>query len=77
MVEGGGSAVAKRRTGRPKSSARKDVSIKFDQGLARKARMIAEATNISMAEYLSELARPLIDRDYARLMRQLEEGQDQ
>jgi hypothetical protein len=50
-------------------------SIKFDQALARKARMISEGMNISMAEYLSEMCRPLIDRDYAKLMRKLEGGE--
>jgi hypothetical protein len=74
MAWSGGGAVAKKRTGRPKSSTRKDVSIKFDQALARKARMISEGLNISMAEYLSEMTRQLIDRDYAKLMRKLEEG---
>jgi hypothetical protein len=65
--------MAKKRMGRPKTSERQDVSIKFDRTLARKARLISEGRGISMAEYLSELSRPVIDRDYARLMRDLEE----
>jgi hypothetical protein len=60
--------------GRPKSSDRQDVSIKFDKLLAGKARLIASGRGISMAEYLSEAVRPIIDRDYARLMRELEGG---
>jgi len=64
-------AMAKR-MGRPKSSVRQDVSIKFDRTLAGKARMIALGKGISMAEYLSEMSRPMIDRDYAKLMRELE-----
>jgi hypothetical protein len=67
-----GVAMAKKKMGRPKSSDRDDVSIKFDRALARKARMIAEGRGTSMAEYLSELARPTINRDYAKLMRELE-----
>jgi hypothetical protein len=69
-----GTTMAKKRMGRPKTSERQDVSIKFDRALARKARMIAEARNIAMAEYLSEMARPIIDRDYVRVMRELEGG---
>lgn len=69
-----GTAMAKKRMGRPKTSDRQDVSIKFDKILAAKARQIALARGVSMAEYLSELARGQIDRDYAKLLRQLEGG---
>ena len=58
--------MAKKRMGRPKTSERQDVSIKFDRTLARKARLISEGRGISMAEYLSELSRPVIDRDLHR-----------
>ncbi len=60
--------------GRPKSSLRQDVSIKFDKGLVGMARMIARAKGVALAEYLSEAARPVIERDFAREMRRLEEG---
>jgi hypothetical protein len=66
--------MAKKRMGRPRTSVRQDVSIKFDKTLARMARLIAEGQGISMAEYLTELTRPMISRDYARLMRDLEGG---
>lgn len=66
-----GMTMAKK-MGRPKTSVRGDVSIKFDKILARKAKAISDARGISRAEYLSEMARPIIDRDYAKLMRELE-----
>ena len=66
--------MAKKTMGRPKSSDRQDVSIKFDRVLAGRARLIAQGRGIPMAEYLSESARPIIDRDYAKLMRELEGG---
>jgi hypothetical protein len=69
-----GTAMAKKKMGRPKTSDRQDVSIKFDKTLAGKARLIAQGRGVSMAEYLSEMTRPLIDRDYAKLMRDLEGG---
>jgi hypothetical protein len=67
-----GVAMAKKPLGRPKSSDRQDVSIKFDKTLAGLARMIALGRGISMAEYLSEMARPNIERDYAKLLREFE-----
>jgi hypothetical protein len=66
------STMAKK-MGRPKSSDRDDVSIKFDRILAGKARLISQGRGISMTEYLSEMTRTFIDRDYAKLMRELEE----
>jgi hypothetical protein len=68
-----GATMAKKQMGRPKTSDRHDVSIKFDKILAGRARLIAQGRGVTMAEYLSESARPIIDRDYARLMRELEE----
>ena len=64
--------MAKKRLGRPKTSDRNDVSIKFDKVLAAKARLISLGRGVSMAEYLSEMARSGIDRDYAKLLRELE-----
>jgi hypothetical protein len=67
-------ATVARPRGRPKSSERNDASIKFDRALVGMARMIARAKGIPLAEYLSEAARPVIQRDFAREMRRLQEG---
>jgi hypothetical protein len=66
-----GGTMARKKMGRPKSN-RQDVSVKFDEHLARKAKLIASDRGITMAEYLSELARPLIDRDYVKLVKKVE-----
>jgi hypothetical protein len=65
--------MAKKRMGRPPSE-RNDINVKFDRTLASRAKVIAQGHGISLAEYLSAAARPVIDRDYARLMRELEGG---
>ena len=70
-----GVPMAKKKMGRPKSSMRDDVVIRFDKRLAGMARMIAHGRGVSMVEYLSEMARPTIERDYAKLMRELEGGE--
>jgi hypothetical protein len=69
-----GAVMAKKKMGRPKTSTRDDVSIKFDRVLGRRAKAIADSRRISMAEYLEEITRPVIDRDYAKLMRELDES---
>jgi hypothetical protein len=66
--------MEKRSRGRPKSSDRHDVSIKFDKILVGRARMVAKARGVSLVEYLSEMCRPNIDRDLAKLLRELEGG---
>ena len=71
MTTGTGTLMAKK-MGRPKTSERSDVSVKYDKTLAGKARLIAKGRGITLAEYLTELTRTGIDRDYARLMRELE-----
>lgn len=58
--------------GRPKSSERQDVSIKFDRALVGMARMVATAKGVSLAHYLSEAARPVIEKDFAKEMKRLE-----
>ena len=63
--------MAKKRGGRPKTSERQDVSIKFDKQLAGMARLISQGRGKSMAEYLEDLTKPLIEKDYAKLLREL------
>lgn len=55
---------AREGAGRPRKG-RDDVTIKFDRALAAKAKFVAEMRGITAAEYLSELHRAEIDRDFA------------
>ena len=50
--------------GRPKTSTRDDVAVKLDRKLVEKARQVADLRGISLAEYLSEIARDQVDRDF-------------
>jgi hypothetical protein len=69
-----GAVMAKKKMGRPKTSTRDDVSIKYDRVLARRAKAVADGKRISMAEYLSEITRPVVDGDYAKLLRELDQS---
>jgi hypothetical protein len=42
---------------------RNDVNVKLDAEVATDAKMVASARGIPMAQYLSELIRPLVRRD--------------
>jgi hypothetical protein len=42
---------------------RNDVSVKMDAEVVAEAKMVAASRDLSLAEYLSDLARPLVRRD--------------
>jgi len=42
---------------------RNDASVKIDEAVVRMARLVAEYKEITIAEYLTELIRPLVERD--------------
>jgi hypothetical protein len=58
--------MARKRTGRPKTSTRDDVVARIDRGVIAKARYVAETRKISLAEYLSEILRPIVAKDFEK-----------
>jgi hypothetical protein len=60
------------KAGRPKRSDRDDATVKIDRGIVSKAKMVASARNIPLAEYLSQALRGLVVRDFAKEMRRIE-----
>ena len=60
-------------SGRPKSD-RDDVSVKLDRTVVARGRFVAELRGITLAEYLTEAARPIVDRDFARASRTTEDA---
>lgn len=51
--------------GRPKSS-RDDMTVKIDRAVVARAHYIARVRGITVAEYLTEALRPIVDRDFHR-----------
>lgn len=64
------STVAKKKVGRPKSG-RVDATVKADAAIVAKARLVATANNISLTEYISEILRAPVERDFAKEMRKV------
>lgn len=48
-------------------------AVKIDRGIAGKAEMIAKDRGIDLASYVSEAIRATVDRDWAKLVRKLDE----
>ena len=66
--------MAKKRTGRPKTSTRDDVVARIDRGVIARARYVAETRKIPLAEYLSsEILRPVVLRDFEKTTKQGDE----
>ncbi len=65
-----GRTMAKKRTGRPKTSTRDDVVARIDRGVIAKARYVAETRKVPLAEYLSEILRPVVMRDFEKTTKQ-------
>jgi hypothetical protein len=47
---------------------RNDVTVKMDKEVVAEAKMVASSRDQTLAEYLSELIRPLVQRDLAQEM---------
>lgn len=62
----------KRSRGRPKSAERVLTNVRFDKRLAGMALAIAKGKGLSISEYLASACEPVISKDYAKLMRELE-----
>jgi hypothetical protein len=61
--------------GRPKTSQRNDATAKVDKGILKKAKFVADSRDIPLAEYLSDVLRAPVDRDFAKAARQASEGE--
>ena len=67
--------VPPKKMGRPGKN-RNDVSVRLDAKVASRARYVARANGESIAEYLTRLIEPLVNRDFAKVGKTLEESAD-
>lgn len=56
-----------------KRSERDDVAVKISRVIVSKARLIAAHRGVSVAELLSDVAGPAVDKMYAQMLRELEQ----
>jgi hypothetical protein len=67
------SPMGKRR-GRPKTSERDDATARIDRLLLSRAKTIAGFRGLPVAELLGDLLREPLDREFAKMTRELEKG---
>jgi len=61
-----------KKRGRPRLITRRDSVVKLDAIMVGKAQMVAKSRGTSVAEYLSEIIRVPVDRDFLGVMKRLE-----
>jgi hypothetical protein len=54
---------------------RNDKAVKIARDLATKAKVIAESRGITIADYLSPLLRPHIEKDWPKAIKAIEQSQ--
>lgn len=59
---------------RAEKGKRDDVAVKVDRSLVDKAKLVASRRKITMAEYLSDLIRTPVERDFSKTVREMGEG---
>lgn len=59
--------MARKKAGRPVTSDRDDVVIKIDRIVAANLRYVADHQKQSLAEYVSELLRPISEKEVSRI----------
>jgi hypothetical protein len=57
--------------GRPRAE-RDDVTVKLARGIVSRAKIVAAARGVTLAEYLSDLTRGPVDRDFTREMKRVQ-----
>jgi hypothetical protein len=55
----------------PPDKKRDDVAVKIDRTLADKAKLVASRRGMTLAEYLTELNRSAIERDFAKVIKEM------
>ncbi len=56
---------------------RNDVSVKIDAKVYRLVKAVASYKGLSVAEYLSEIVKPLASRDWAKINREVSKGREE
>lgn len=56
---------------RVKQVARNDTAVKIETDIVRQARTIADRRRITVAEYLSEILRTPVARDYRQVVQEM------
>jgi len=68
-------ALVAKPKGRPKRSERDDGVARIDRTTLNRAKIVASSRRIPLAEYLSDILKPTVVRDYAKVVRDLDRGE--
>lgn len=63
------SAIAESALSPRKKSGRKTMAVKMDAPVVKKAQTVADDRGIPVSEYLSDLVRSMVERDWLRIVK--------
>jgi predicted HicB family RNase H-like nuclease len=63
--------------GRPKKPGGEGTPVRIDSRVYRRAKYVASARGIDLSDYLSNLLRSLVDRDFRKLGKELLSDEDE
>lgn len=66
-------AAKKRSEPQAEHEKRDDMAVKIDRSLVNKARLVASQRKITLAEYISDLIRIPVERDFSKTVRDMGE----
>lgn len=58
-----------KKQGRPKKPGGEGTQVRIDSQVARKAKFVASEKGVSLADYLTGLLRPQVDKEYLRCVK--------
>jgi hypothetical protein len=72
-------SVAKKKAGRPASENPRGegIQVRIAPDVVRMARKVSPVDGVNLTDYLSNILRPVVLRDYARVQRMLDMDDDQ
>ncbi len=56
---------------------RSERAVKIPRDLAVKAKVIAEANGVTIADYLGPIIRPAVERDWPKAVKKIEQPEDE
>ena len=62
-------SVAAKKIGRPITSNRDDVPVRIDREVKAKAEYVASKRRITIAEYITEIVKPAVAKDFDQAVR--------
>jgi predicted HicB family RNase H-like nuclease len=63
-----------KKQGRPKKPSGEGMQVRIDAQIGRRAKVVASESGMSLADYLSGILRDRVEKDYRKVVKDIDEG---